>query len=162
MTLEELFNKYGPMVIRRCRTLVRDEQVALDLSQEVFMKIWEKWDTLQLDYPSSLLYTTATNLSLNYIRDNKKFTDSDSVLEQIACFDDQAADTEHKSLLNHIFGKEKSSKDQVSTRTIATLHFVDGFTLEETAREVGMSVSGIRKRLRLLKESIQELEVDYV
>ncbi len=38
-----------------------------------------------------------------------------------------------------------------TTRTIACLHYVDGLTLEETAKEVGMSVSGIRKRLSSLK-----------
>jgi RNA polymerase sigma-70 factor (ECF subfamily) len=31
------------------------------------------------------------------------------------------------------------------------LHHVDGFSLEEVAAEVGLSVSGVRKRLRTLK-----------
>ena len=31
-------------------------------------------------------------------------------------------------------------------------------TLEETAREVGLSVSGVRKRLRALSSALQELE----
>ena len=31
-------------------------------------------------------------------------------------------------------------------------------TLEETAREVGMSVSGVRKRLRALRTTLQEIE----
>jgi RNA polymerase sigma-70 factor (ECF subfamily) len=35
---------------------------------------------------------------------------------------------------------------------IAVLHLVDGLSLEETARETGMSVSGVRKRLRQLRE----------
>jgi RNA polymerase sigma-70 factor (ECF subfamily) len=41
---------------------------------------------------------------------------------------------------------------------MATLHFVDGLTLEEVAREVGMSVSGVRKRLRALRATLVELE----
>lgn len=40
-----------------------------------------------------------------------------------------------------------------TTRTIAMLHYVDRFTLEETAEMVKMSVSGVRKRLRKLRES---------
>ncbi len=35
---------------------------------------------------------------------------------------------------------------------MAVLHYVDGMTLEEVASHVGMSVSGVRKRLRLLKQ----------
>jgi RNA polymerase sigma-70 factor (ECF subfamily) len=37
---------------------------------------------------------------------------------------------------------------------IATLLYVDRLTLEEVATEVGMSVSGVRKRLRTLKERL--------
>jgi DNA-directed RNA polymerase specialized sigma24 family protein len=34
------------------------------------------------------------------------------------------------------------------------LHHVDGLTLEEVAAEVGMSVSGVRKRLRTIKDKL--------
>ena len=52
-----------------------------------------------------------------------------------------------KGLLYIIFTNEKTS-----TRTIAVLHYVDKLTLEETADFVGLSVSGVRKRLRKLRE----------
>jgi DNA-directed RNA polymerase specialized sigma24 family protein len=42
-------------------------------------------------------------------------------------------------LLDRLFGREPES-----TRTMAVLHYVDGFTLEEVARETGLSVSGVR------------------
>ena len=44
------------------------------------------------------------------------------------------------------------------TRLIAYLHYGDGFTLEETAAQVGMSVSGIRRRLRQLRSVAQRVE----
>jgi RNA polymerase sigma-70 factor (ECF subfamily) len=50
-------------------------------------------------------------------------------------------------LLDDIFASEKES-----TRTMAVLHYVDKLTLEETAECVGLSVSGVRKRLRRLRE----------
>ena len=40
------------------------------------------------------------------------------------------------------------------------LHLHDGLTLEQTAREVGMSVSGVRKRLRKLKASLGSLTTE--
>ncbi|HET9451391.1 MAG TPA: sigma factor-like helix-turn-helix DNA-binding protein, partial [Aggregicoccus sp.] len=57
------------------------------------------------------------------------------------------------ALLSRLFGAE-----QVSTRTIAVLHLLDGMTLEETAKEVGLSVSGVRKRLRTLRSHLHTLE----
>ena len=50
-------------------------------------------------------------------------------------------------LLDCIFS-ERDSKD----RQIAILHYVDGYTLEETSQKMKMSVSGVRKRLEKLKE----------
>ena len=41
---------------------------------------------------------------------------------------------------------------------MAVYHFLDGMTLEETARETGMSVSGVRKRLRNLRKTLYEIE----
>jgi AcrR family transcriptional regulator len=46
-------------------------------------------------------------------------------------------------LLDRLFRRHPES-----TRTMAVLHHVDGMTLEQVARECGMSVSGVRKRLR--------------
>ena len=42
-----------------------------------------------------------------------------------------------------------------SSRTIAVLHYVDGLTLEQVASEIGMSVSGVRRRLRKLRETVR-------
>ena len=52
-----------------------------------------------------------------------------------------------RAVLDGVFATERAS-----TRTMAVLHYVDGMTLEEVASHVGLSVSGVRKRLRLLKE----------
>jgi RNA polymerase sigma-70 factor (ECF subfamily) len=58
-----------------------------------------------------------------------------------------------RSLLNKVFRRESPS-----TRTIAVLHLLDGLTHEEVAKVVGMSVSGVRKRLRLLRQHVHELQ----
>ena len=54
---------------------------------------------------------------------------------------------EARDVLDNIF----SGRDEKDSM-IATLHFVDGLTLEETAEQVGMSVSGVRKRISELKK----------
>jgi hypothetical protein len=42
---------------------------------------------------------------------------------------------------------------------MAVMHCVDGMTLEELTRHTGLSVSGVRKKQRLLKERTRALEV---
>lgn len=39
INIEEFYLRYGPMVIRRCRQMLRDEERAKDAAQEVFAKL---------------------------------------------------------------------------------------------------------------------------
>lgn len=145
------------MVFRRSMMLLKDESEAEDMVQNVFLRVLERWDSLDVSQPSSLLWNTATRLCLNRIRDKKRRgldCNTSELLLSIACADDEQDSFEAKNLLTKIF-----SREQESTRTIAVLHYVDGMTLEETAREVGLSVSGVRKRLRGLQAKVKNLEV---
>lgn len=152
MNVETLYNTYGPMVLRRCRHLLKNEERALDAMQDVFVRVLQRQDQLKSDYPSSLLYRIATNICLNTIRDQRTTTPGDDILTRIAGLEEPEPRLEARSVLGTLF-----KRHQTSTRTIAVLHFVDGLTLEEVAHEVNMSVSGIRKRLRGLRESLVDL-----
>ena len=153
--VESLYTRYGPMVMRRCRDMLRDEQEAADVTQDVFVKLLESRQRLTDEFPSSLLYRMATNLCLNRLRDKKRKpeTASDELLLSIASADEVVPSIEARSVLDRLFGNQPES-----TRTIAVLHYVDGMTLAETAMEVEMSVSGVRKRLRKLREILTDLE----
>jgi len=154
MDVEALYRKYGPMVMRRCRQLLRDEDEALDATQDVFVQVLRHQRRLKAEYPSSLLYRIATNLSLNRIRDRRRRpeTPGEEFLQQVADADEVEPRLEARSMLATLFGQQRES-----TRTMAVLHYVDGMTLEQVADEVGMSVSGVRKRLRSLRASLGEL-----
>lgn len=158
--LNELYKQYAPMVLRRCKALLKDSEAAMDIMQNVFMNVARKKDQLDMKYPSSLLYRIATNLCLNYIRDNKRLInesfqgEDDEFLVRIATVESDENRNTAKLLLDKLFGRNLET-----TKTIAVLHYLDGFTLEETAQEVGMSVSGVRKRLRNLRSELKQLEV---
>ncbi|MEW6753878.1 MAG: sigma-70 family RNA polymerase sigma factor [Candidatus Latescibacterota bacterium] len=155
MDVETLYERYGPMVMRRCRQLLRDEDSAMDATQDVFLQLVRHRARLTGEYPSSLLYRMATNLCLNRLRDQRRRreTRDDELLGRIADHEDTAGRLEARGVLERLFGRQRES-----TRTMAVLHYVDGLTLEEVAREVGLSVSGVRKRLRGLRQSLRELE----
>jgi RNA polymerase sigma-70 factor (ECF subfamily) len=145
LDVEDLYRRYGPMVLRRCRRLLGDEDEALDVAQEVFVRLLQQRERLTGTYPSSLLFRIATNLSLNRLRDRRRrpALPGEEALHRIAVREDLDAPL----LLDRLFRRHPES-----TRTMAVLHHVDGMTLEQVARECGMSVSGVRKRLRALRE----------
>lgn len=153
--VEALYRRYGPMVLRRCRRLLRDEEKAVDAMQDTFVQILRHAESLDADAPSSLLFRTATNVCLNRLRGERRRPEDaeDELVLQIAADEDIEGASLARSVLDRIFGGEKES-----TRTIAVLHLLDGMTHEEVAREVGLSVSGVRKRLRTLRSRVAALE----
>jgi len=150
LDVEALYRRFGPMVLRRCRSLLRDEGEAADAAQEVFVRLLKNRERLSDHAPSSLLYRMATNLSLNRLRDRKRAPElpGDALLGRIAALDHLDAPV----LLDRLFRRQPAS-----TRTMAVLHHVDGLTLEEVAQECGMSVSGVRRRLRILRQALQQM-----
>jgi RNA polymerase sigma-70 factor (ECF subfamily) len=153
--VEQFYRRYGPMVLRRCRYMLRDEEKARDAMQEVFVQVLRRQQELEATAPSSLLYRIATNTCLNAIRSERRRPEraEDALLDTVAGIDDPAETALSRHLIEGVFSRELPS-----TRTMAMLHYLDGMTLEETAETVGLSVSGVRKRLRALRRRGLELK----
>jgi len=145
------------MVHRRCTAMLKSESEADDATQEVFVRVLRRAQQGGVvdDKPVSYLWKVATHVCLNRLRATRRRREDASgedLLEQLAALDDGVGTSPLRRAVDRVMGHEPQS-----TRTMAVLHFVDGLTLEETAHEVGMSVSGVRKRLRVLKERIKDL-----
>jgi len=125
---------------------------------DVFVELLRRENRLDARAPAGLLLTTATHVCLNRLRSERRRPEdaNDDLLARIASL---GHDAENLSLarraLDRIFGGEPAS-----TRLIAVLLYVDRLTLEEVAAEVGMSVSGVRKRLRTLKQRLPVAQGD--
>lgn len=149
------YQQYGPMVHRRCRALLKDDEEAREAMQDVFVEVLRRGEGLVVDAPSSFLYRTATNVCLNRLRSKRrKPSDADTdLLDRIAV----APEAEQRSIVNGLLDRI-FAREQPSTREMAVMHLVDGMTLEQVASETGLSVSGVRKRLRVLKAHVAELQ----
>jgi RNA polymerase sigma-70 factor (ECF subfamily) len=163
MDIESLYRTYGPMVHRRCLRMLRDPGKALDAMHDVFVEMIRHRERLHDRAPASLLLRAATNVCLNRLRYDRRHPEDpdDLLLLAIAAEPEDTLESRigARRFLDRLFRDEP-----VSTRLIAVLHFVDRFTLEEVASEVGLSVSGVRKRLRGLQERLpaREKEHDHV
>ena len=164
LDVESHYLRYGPMVLRRCRTLLRDTAKAEDAMQDVFVSLIRNEERLHDQAPGALLLRVATNVCLNRLRGDKRHPEDahedDDLALRIAEADDGSGDAESRTLARSVLGKLFGSDDPLaaSTRSLAFMHLVDGMTLEEVARESRLSVSGVRKRLRGLKGRLAELE----
>lgn len=157
--VEAFYRRYGPMVLRRCQKLLRSDAQAEDAMQDTFVQVLSHQTSLDATAPAGLLLRIATNVCLNRLRTKKRrpeSADDDLVLKIAATGHDNESALAARTLLARLFGAEGPLA--ASSQTIAVMHLVDGMTLEEVAAEAGMSVSGVRKRLRTLRARLEAID----
>ena len=155
--LAECYRRYGPLVYRRCLRLLHSQARAEEAMHDVFVELVRRRERLEDRGLASLLFRMATQVSLNHLRTRRRHPEDDDqrLLSYIAHDEQLEARTVADGLLASLFGREPPS-----TRVMATMHYVDGMTYEEVAAEFSMSVSGVRKRLRGLRERLLEMTED--
>ena len=153
--LDHAYRQYLPMVRRRCEQLLGDPDRAKDATQDVFVRLARRRDELDDRALSGLLYRMATGICLNVIRNqsSRATTADDDLVQRIATARDFAGPLLARRLLDALFENESDS-----TRVIATMHLLDGYTLQEVGDEFGLTMSAIRSRLRTLRKHLVELE----
>lgn len=158
--IENTYERYGPMVLRRCRRLLRSDAQAQDAMQDVFVALLRHQDRLDEAAPAALLMRVATNICLNRVRAERTHAEDadDEQLQRIAGTEHEVGEgrTLARDLLRRLFRADDPLA--ASSQTIAVMHYLDGMTLEEVARNAGMSVSGVRKRLDTVRARLLKLE----
>lgn len=128
----------------------------MDAMHDTFVEILRRRDHLTAHAPAGLLLRTATNVCLNRLRTERRHPEDadDALVLAIAA----ESFIENRALANRVLDRLFGDAGETS-RLIATLHYVDRLTLDEVAAEVGMSVSGVRKRLANVKARLPEATV---
>src|SRR5207253_2915567 len=107
------------------------------------------------DAPASYLWQAATTVALNLLRARRRRPEDaqEDLAATIAGVTASAeAGAATRQMLDRLFRRQKPGTD-----VIAVLHYVDGMTLDEVARTVGMSVSGVRRRLAEVQARLARL-----
>jgi RNA polymerase sigma-70 factor (ECF subfamily) len=143
------YEKYGPMVFRRCRKILRNEEEAKDAVQDVFIKLLKARKENVTCLFSSYLYTSATRICLNRIRARNEYEGLAKDFEDFPGRDDSFEQIDAELLAEAIL-----QDDAEDNRTICYMRFFDGMTLEEIGENVGLSRTAIEKRLAVFKNRV--------
>ena len=140
--LQSLYTRYAPVVFRRCRSILGNDDEAWDGVQEVFLKLAERATLVErMESPTAYLWQMATSYSLNRLKRERR---SLSPLE-VEPADHRAPDED--AALRSLFLNALFSRVSGRTRELVWYRWVDRLTWEETALAAGLSVSGVRKHL---------------
>jgi RNA polymerase sigma factor (sigma-70 family) len=158
--LEGLYRQFAPSVRRRAVSLLRDEQEALDVTQETFLAYVKMAETLRGDArPFTVLYQIATFQALDRLRRRARWNailrpdqmpetdDADSPLPQPATVVDDSKRVEAaQDLAILTYGEDHQ------TMTAACLYHVEGCTTEEIAEMLDLSRKTVGRLLAQFSE----------
>ncbi len=142
--MEELFVRYGPVVHRRARSILRSDEEARDAVQEVFTRVAAKHDTFRGEAEIlNWIYRITTNLCLSWLRRRKSrplVSDPEAVARMHGGESEESMVTRravHQALL----------KVDEKTRRMAVYYYLDQMAMEEIAALLGTSRKTVSKKL---------------
>jgi RNA polymerase sigma-70 factor (ECF subfamily) len=152
---ERLFKEYFKSLMAFSRRILGDEDDAREVVHQVFIKLWEMRNDLDLSTSlKSYLFTSVHNRSLNVIRDRKKFS-SEEVSENPGEWD-VSAQIEAMELEEKI--REAIDGLPEKCREIFELNRFHGLRYNEIAVQLEISVKTVEnqmsKALRILRNQL--------
>ncbi len=153
----ELVNRNAQKVFRMARHMTRNDQDAEDVLQEAFLKAFSKLDQFQGDAKfSTWLTRIAVNESLMRLRKGRnsktvsldeEFEVGDSAIQrEVADDGEDPEQTYGRTEMREILEGAIDSLAE-GYRTVFVLRDVEGFSTEETAEMLDLSVSAVKSRL---------------
>ncbi len=155
-----LYDKFSKQLYRNILRLVKDEFIAQEILQDLFLKIWEYRHNIKIEGSfKSFLYKVAENLVFMYFR---KVAKDNRLIENLIVanieFDINAEEIiisrEDRELLHAAIAKLSPQRKQVYT-----LCKLEGKSYEEVSIELGISASTIRDHIvkanKALKQYLQ-------
>ncbi len=166
-----LVEKYQDKVFNTCLGFLRNVEEAEDLTQEVFIEVYESIVSFRGDARvSTFLYRIAVNKSLDYLRKKKRKKRFSFVLSIFGLEEQLNSPSnvinEHPGIL--LENKERthllfSKMDELPERqrVAFSLHKIDGLSYQEIAEVMELSTSAIESLLFRAKGNLQKKLKNY-
>jgi RNA polymerase sigma-70 factor, ECF subfamily len=155
---EKAYEDLADPIFRYIYYRVFDRDVARELTQETFYKVWDyivKGKTI--DNMNAFLYRTAHNILVNSIRNKKETISIDELEEEIGLeFADIAQEESNTKIrdIASILDSFKILKKQDAE--IMRLRYIDGLSVEEISKITQYSVSNISVKIHRILEKLKK------
>ena len=161
----ELVKKYQKPVHTLAWRKIGDFHIAEDITQETFLKVYQRLHTLKDPHQfSGWLYVITANLCATWLRKNRIQTqpleDTVSTMTQRDIYSQHIVEERTKTAAEsqREVVKQLLAKLKESERTVMTLYYLGEMTIAEISRFLGVSTSTIKSRLRRARHRLQKEE----
>lgn len=153
---EELYGRYFQKVYYQTLSYVKDNDEAKDISQDIFIKLYDRLSKFQGKSKfSTWIFSFTRNAVLDHLRKNGKMKQQqvdDSGLANIPEVEDNEMLQLRSDRLAYIM-------DQISpdNKSLLIMMYAQGWQIDEIAELLGTSESAIKMRLKRAKHQVKTL-----
>lgn len=151
---EKLYKLYFPRLYSFALKIINDNELAKDVVQNVFIKIWETHSSFKQEEPEAFLYKMVRNASLNYIRhlkviDNLKSKVKDQYLGEELYYIDMVGNEPYILIEKELQKKVTQIMETLPKKCqlVFRLSRIDGFKNQEIADQLKISIKAVEKHI---------------
>ena len=164
--LSELYDRYSRLVFGMARNAVGDQALAEEITQDVFMRVWDKAGTYQAEQGKvvSWIAGIARNRAIDVFRHQRIRAEGSSVSwEEMPFFDPPDSqnveqDLEAKYQRQHI--QQALFLLPEEQRQALALAYFRGYTHEQVAEALGQPLGTVKTRIRLGMQKLRQIFED--
>lgn len=139
------YRRFGPLILARCRRLLRDQALAEDVCQDVFVRVFQHLDRSRTDEEALMwMYRVSTNLCLDALRRRaSRGTVTELDPELASCERGTEDRVEDRELVQKLLAHTPEK-----LHATALLYHVDGVEQAEIARTLDITRRTVINRLQ--------------
>lgn len=151
---QQLFDLYSGRMMALCCRYARNREEAEDILQEGFLRVFRKIDLYQgTGSFEGWMRRVFTNIAIRHYQKNSKL----HIVHGFDMLEEEPSD----DLLDHFFAAEDLMKMVQSLpdgyRMVFNLYAIEGYSHEEIAEELGISVGTSKSQLARARRSLQRM-----
>ncbi len=150
---ESTYKLYSQDLFRFLTYSYKNPTLSEDITQNVFLKLWDQCHQFELSNIKSLIFTMGKNLSLNELKKNQKNQGEES--KEIFYSEspqDVLEEKQFKENLNNSINQLTSNE-----RTVFLMNRMDNLTYREIAERLDISQKAVEKRMHQALKKLNEL-----
>lgn len=151
---EQLFDAYCDELRHYIYYRSGDAEVAEDIVQDAFLKVWEIRTTVKVETARALLYTIASNLYANRYKRQKLKLKFEQTITEDRTFESPEFEMELKEFDNKL--QQVLAGMNEKSRLVFLMNRIDQMTYNEIAKNLDISVKAVEKRMKKALEHIHD------
>lgn len=153
-----LYNRYATKIFSKCISLLKDEALAKDATQEIFTKIFLNLSRFgEKSKFSTWVYSITYNYCIDYIRKMKKRDIFSDELENVGDVEDDGPEVDEELLQIEVRQlRQVLDEIPIGDKTVLLMKYQDDLSIKEIADILDKSESAVKMQIKRAKERAQK------